>query len=419
MKNREIIKNKLAINGGQPVRTKPMPPRLAFGKDEQASVIEVMEYYSSRQQDPPYNGIFEKKFCDEFAEFQGGGYADAVASGTISVFIALAALQLPAKSEVIISPVTDTGPLHCITMLGLTPVVADSTQGSYNMGVDQFLQRITSKTSAVLVVHCAGEPLEIDSITEEAHKRGIRVVEDCSQAPGALWKGERVGTFGDIAAFSTMYRKTLTAGATGGLVYSKDLDLFHFAHAYADRGRPTWNDDYNPRKAGDTLALSLNFHTDELSCAIGLASLNRLQESIDKRVTFLSKFVEQLEVKSKVCQPYAFTKDFSPFFFPVFVDEQKISCSKIQFAEALLAEGIDLSPHYGCVISSWNYAQKFLSDNFVCKNALNTRTQSFNLFLNENYGDREVLDIVNAIVKVEKYYYKEINLKGRNDETII
>lgn len=396
----------LAINGGNPVRKTKMPTRLAFGEDEVASLMRAVDYYRSTEQDPPYQGCFEQEFCNAFAAFMGGGYADAVSSGTVACYVALAALSLPPKSEVIISPVTDSGPLNSIIMQGFVPVVADSSPDSYNMGVEQFLARITPKTKAVMAVHLAGEPLEIDRLVEEAHKRGIRVIEDCSQAPGAIWKGQKVGSFGDIAAFSTMYRKTLTAGASGGIVYTKDMETFRLALAHADRGKQVWRTDINLNSPEHSLLPALNFNTDELSCAIGLASLKRLQKAIDSRVRFVFSLVDLLTTESKACKPYGFHEGFSPFFFPVFVDTEKIRCSKIDFAKAVAAEGIDLLPHYGCVISSWPWARPYLSDDFVATNALSTRDRSFNLFLNERYGEEEVRDAIAAIRKVENYFLK-------------
>lgn len=382
-----------------------MPQRGAFGETEVALLQEAVAYYRERDEDPPYQGVYETRFCAAFVAMMGGrGYADAVATGTAACFIALAALELPKGSEVILSPVTDSGPLNAILHLGLTPVIADAMPGSYNIGVGQFLDALNANTSALFAVHAAGEPLEIDLIVAEAHKRGIKVVEDCSQAPGALCHGQRVGTFGDIAAFSTMYRKSLHSGGSGGIVYTQDLDLYRRAIAHADRGKPVWRTDIDLRNPGFALFPALNFNTDELSCAIGIASLARLGAAIDQRVAFLAQLVEQLHLHSRVCRPYNFHTGFSPFYFPIFVDTSRITCSKETFAQAVQAEGIDLAPHYGCVVSSWDYARPFIRQPCATPNAIETRDHSFNLFLNERYGHREVEDIVCAIEKVENYY---------------
>lgn len=396
----------LAIDGGPKTRTAKMPNRLAFGDAEEAALQEAIRFYRDREIDPPYQGRFEQKLCDDFVTYLGGeGYADAVATGTGACYVALAALGLEPGSEVIMAPVCDSGPLNAILMQGFKAVVADAAPDSYNMGVEQFLDRVTPATRGIMAVHAAGEPLEIDRLVEEAHRRGIKVLEDCSQAPGASWKGKKVGTFGDVAAFSTMYRKTLNSGGSGGLVYSKDLDIYRRGLAAADRGKPVWRTDLDLRNPGFAVFPALNWNTDELSSAIATASLTRLDEAVRQRCDFVRRLVELLPQRSRLCRPYAFHDGFSPFYFPIFVDVDRISVSKTRFAEAVAAEGIDLGAHYGCVVCDWEYAEGYL-DGFKTVNALSTRDRSFNLYVNEKYGEQEAEDVVAAICKVEAHYAK-------------
>ncbi len=397
----------LAIHGGSPTRSKKMPARFSLSEGEVAMLMECLAYYRERGEDPGYQSVYEDKYCEEFAAFHGGGYADGVSCGTAGVFVGLRALDLPPKSEVIISPVTDSGPLGAIILQGFVPVVADAAVNSLNMGVEQFLERITPRTSALVAIHAGGEPLEIDRIVQEAHQRGIKVLEDCSQAPGAVWNGQRVGAFGDIAAFSTMYRKTLAAGGSSGIVYTKDLELYRNAQRHADRGKPVWKKhELDLRNPGYAAFPALNFNTDEIRCAIGLASLRRLQDSIDKRMAFTRELVSRMRKECVVVSPCNFHDGFSPFYFSIFVDVTKISCSKIEFAEAVLAEGIGLGTHYGCLVSTWPWAQPYLSDDFVTVNAIDTRDRSFNLYVNECYGSEEVDDCIAAFLKVEQHFLK-------------
>jgi len=382
-----------------------MPARLSYGKDEIKAIDDVVKYYQSRDEDPGYQGYFEEKFCIEFSSFMGGGYTDAVATGTASIFVALQALQLPKGSDVLISPVTDSGPLNCIILLGLNPVVVDSAKDSYNIDLKQFKKRITPNTSALLLVHTGGEPVEETKlIVDEANENNIKVLEDCSQATGALIDGEKIGSFGQIAAFSTMYRKNLIAGSSGGLVFTKDKELYHLALAYADRGKQIWRTDLNQNDPSSALFPALNMNTDEISCAIGSASLKRLQETIDNRVEFLNYFIPLLEKKSNICTPYKFSDDFSPFFFPIFVDITKLNCSKVEFAKLLNQNGVSNNIHYGCVISEWVWAKEYYKDNYETKNAIEVKNNSFNLFLNEKYTKKEADYIVDTIVKLEGKY---------------
>jgi perosamine synthetase len=397
----------LAVYGGDPVRKSPMPPRLALGEDERRMVIEVLDHYAERKVDPGYQGTFEKVYTDAFVDMMGGGYADAVATGTSALYVSVAALDLPKGSEVLVSPITDPGTLAAIVLNGLRPRLIDSKSDSYNVGPEQLAQRITKNVSAAIIVHAAGYASEIDKIVEIAHAHGIKIIEDCSQSHFAKHKAKPVGTFGDIAAFSTMYRKAHMTGASGGLIYSRNLQVFRNALVHADRGKPRWREDFDDRNPATYLVPALNHHTDEISCAIGLASLKRLPSTIVSRLAFVSDFVARLYDASDVCRGYRFMPTSSPFYFPVIVDVDAISCSKIEFAEAVRAEGIDLNPHYKYVVCEWPYIQPHLADDFDTPNARSIRDRSFNLYLNENYREQESKDCVKAIVKVEKYFKKQ------------
>ncbi len=399
-------KPRLAIHGGEPVRKEPMPPRLALGDAELKMIQECLSYYREQKTDPGYQGPFEKMYTDAFVAMMGGGYADAVATGTSALYIAVAALNLPKGSEVLVSPITDPGTLSAIILNGLKPRLMDSKPDSYNIGVTQFVERVTDTVSAAVVVHAAGQACEIDKIVTAAHARGIKVVEDCSQGHGARLMGRPVGTFGDIAAFSTMYRKAHMTGPSGGVVYSRDLELFRQALAHADRGKPRWKDGFDDRDPNTYLFPALNHNTGELSCAIGMASLGRLADTIIRRQSFVSDFASALIEQSEVCRPYSWAPTDSPFFFPVIVDLQNITCSKVEFAEAVRREGIDLNAHYQYVVAEWPYLKTHLSDGFDTPNAMSIRDRSFNLYLNEKYGERESIDAVEAILKVEGYYAK-------------
>jgi dTDP-4-amino-4,6-dideoxygalactose transaminase len=396
--------DRLAIHGGEPVRRKRMPPRLALGDDEVGMIQRVIAYYRDNEIDPGYQGPFEKLYTDGFVGMMGGGYADAVATGTASLFVALAALDLPKGSQVLISPITDPGSLSAIILNGLTPKLCDSKPASYNIGVEQVVARLTPEVSAICLVHAAGQAAEADKIVEAAHARGVRVLEDPSQAHGAKIMGRPVGSFGDIAAFSTMYRKAHMTGPSGGVVYCRDLDLFRRVLAHADRGKPRWRDDFSDRDPSTYLFPALNHHTDEISCAIGVASLGRLENTITRRLSYVSDVVAGLAESTRICRPYPMSPNDSPFFFPIIVDRDRISCSKIEFAEAVLKEGIDLNPHYRFVVDEWPWIQPYLADGFKTDNARDIRDRSFCLYLNENYGEAEANDTVEAILKVERHF---------------
>src|SRR5438477_1966174 len=396
-----VKSDQLASLGGPKTRPTPMPGRFAFGDAELAAVQEVFGYYRERNLDFGYQGHFEESYCQAFVRYlDAPGYADAVATGTAALFVALAALQLPRGSHVAVSPITDPGTINAIILNGCAPVLMDSMPGSYNAGPEQFRQRLTPTTRAVVLVHAAGVAAPVDEFLPIARERGIQVLEDCSQSHGARLNGKQVGTFGDIAAFSTMYRKNHATGGCGGVVFTPDENLYHLVRAYADRGKPFWQPGFNDKDPKQFLFPALNLNIDELSCAIGNQTLARLDETNRRRRAFLRTLSDALRERSAVCTPSRVSDDDAPFFFPIFVAREKLSCDVRQFAEAIAAEGINVNPHYDYVVWERPYVKPYLVDNFPTPNAVACRDGSFNLLFNENFGPDEVRYITAIIVQV-------------------
>ncbi len=394
--------------------TYKFPPRNALGNNEKKAIQQVIQYYNKKKVDPGYQGYFEDKLCKKFSKMMGGGYTDACSSGTTAAYIAISALNLKKGSEVLISPVTDSGPLNAIILLGLKPKLIDSSLNSYNVSLKEFMKRASRKTKAAIIMHIGGEASQIHEICIEAKKRKIKIIEDCSQAPFAksIWskkyydicKKKYVGSFGDISFFSTMYSKTISSCGSAGLVFTKNKKLYHQVLAHADRGKQIWKKNINLKDPSKALYPALNFNSNEFSSAISLASLNRVKVTIKKRVNFLKKLNKCLK-ESKICYiEYQNFDLFSPFYISISLRLNLLKISKLKFVEEIRKEGIPLLNSYGCIISDWSWAKKYMQDKFVTKNAINFKNKSFNLFLNENYSSKEALFILKKILKVEKKF---------------
>jgi dTDP-4-amino-4,6-dideoxygalactose transaminase len=150
----------------------------------------------------------------------------------------------------------------------------------------------------------------------------------------------------------------------------------------------------------------LNWNLDEISCAIGIASLQRLTDTINNRRAFVASLTDRLRKNSMACMPYPVAGSESPFVFPVIVNSHRLTCSKSDFAQALIAEGIPLNPDYKYVACEWPWLKPFLSDDFNTCNAVDIRNKSICLYLNENYSTKECEDISSAIRKLEYAYGK-------------
>jgi perosamine synthetase len=395
----KIDKKSLAINGGEKFRQQPMPYRRLFAEPELDMITCVFEDSWANERDFSYQGKFEKMFCDDFVEFLGGGYADAVSSGTLAFLVALQALKLKPGGEIIFSPVTDPGGFTPAIFSGFQAVIADSVPNSYLMGVQQFRDKITDMTVAVVVTHVGGLPAEIDKIVALAQKKNIRVIEDCSQAHGAMYKGQKVGTFGDVAFFSTMFSKLIASGGCGGLVYTNSQNTYEQIRMCSDRGKRL-DSSNDALKDPRTFAFSaMNCNQDELSSAIGVSTLKKLPATIERRLTICSEIEAGLAESQLVrVADWCEYSDPALFFITFFVETERLSVSKLEFAEAVRAEGIEINPDYGFVISEWQWAS---DSSQSTPNASKFRKSSFNLLFNENYGEKEIEDIVGSILKVE------------------
>lgn len=393
---------KLAINGGPKVRQRPLPPRRAFGPAELEMVTGVFRDSWKEGVDFGFQGKYEQMYTDMFCEFQGGGFADAVSSGTAAVYLALCALDIEAGSDIIVSPVTDPGSISPVFIGGMNLVIADAKQGSYNVGPDEFEKALTPNTRAAILTHLGGHPVDIDPILEVANSKGIKIVEDCSQAQGALYKGKRVGCFGAVAAFSAMFSKNHGAGGCGGIVYTQDEHYYWRTRSLADRGKPFSDPDLDLKDPSNYLFPALNFNLDELSCAIGFSTLSRLQETMDMRCEIGRKIDTALE-ESSVVFPCQHSPDCtaSPFFHTVEVAVDRLKVSKKAFAQAVGAEGIWINPDYRYVVSEWKWLQGYLKSKADTPNAADFRDRTFNILFNERFSDDDVADVISSILKVE------------------
>lgn len=219
-----------------------------------------------------------REFEQEFAKTMGVRHALGVSSGTAALFVSLNALGVGAGDEVIVPGYTFIASMEVIPACKAIPVVCEVNE-SLTIDPADFESKITERTRAVVVVHMRGIACDMDPILEIARRRGVKVVEDCAQATGALYRGRRIGTLGDIGAFSLQYHKIITSGE-GGCVITNDADLFKRAIRFHDHGYMRFDEYGNEEGVEDTLYLGLNFRMSELAGAVAGAQLKKLDRII-------------------------------------------------------------------------------------------------------------------------------------------
>lgn len=406
--------DKLAIDGGTPVRCTPFPARHLFGEAERAAVMALFDQAIATGEAFGYNGPEEEAYTSEFVAFMGGGHADLVSSGTAALFVALGALCLEPLSEVIVPPITDPGGVMPVPLLNCVPVVADAHPGSFNTGAAEIEAVLTERTRAIVVAHIAGEPADMDPIVALAQAHYLPLIEDCAQAHGARYKGRMTGTFGTLAAFSTMSGKHHATGAQGGIVLAQDEDLFWEAKRFADRGKPFHLSDTTNVRMG------LNLNGNELAAAIGRVQLARLPAMIARRQQFVTRLIQELQDLQAVRLGWMPAGTEGAYWFlRLYLDLERVRVDKQTFVRALAAEGIPCSAEYRAVPSEarWFREQNTYGRSgypwtapeyqgprhpvYPLPHCMAAVAQHFVIPLHEGYGPPEAHDITTALAKVE------------------
>ncbi len=409
---------KLAIDGGSKTRNRPMPSRGLIGAEEKAAAMKLFDEAIASGNAFGYNGACEQAYEKEFAALLGGGFADAVNSGTNAVFCALGALQLDALSEVIVPPITDPGGVMPVVMLGCIPVVADADPRSYNTSAEQIEPLVTERTRAILVAHIAGDLVDLDPIMALAEKHGLYVLEDCAQSHGAIYKGRPAGTTGHIAAFSTMSGKHHCTGGQGGVVYTRDEKLHWQGKRFADRGKP-----FDLEDAGGNVVAGLNCNLNDLSAAIGAVQLKRLSRIVAARVRVGNAVRDGLEDNPAIRVGWQVPDSQSSYWFlRLTVEPAALRVDKAMFCAALGAEGIPVTAAYRAIPAEqpwfrnkrvfgnsgfpWNCSDYRGPKKPQCRieNAIQAVRTNFNIAMHEKYGEEEIRDILAAIEKVTAAY---------------
>ena len=238
-----------------------------------------------------------REFEKEFAAFAGTQYAVALANGTLALDVALKAVGIGAGDDVIVTSRTFLASASCIVTAGANPVFADVDLNSQNITADTIQTALTPNTKAVIVVHLAGMPAEMDAIMELAEKHNLWVIEDCAQAHGARYKGKPVGSIGHIGAWSFCQDKIMTTGGEGGMVTTNSKELWEKMWSYKDHGK-SYDAVYHRQHAPGFRWLHESFGTNwrmmEMQAAIGRIQLRRMADWTVRRRENAAKLAETL-----------------------------------------------------------------------------------------------------------------------------
>jgi 8-amino-3,8-dideoxy-alpha-D-manno-octulosonate transaminase len=349
------LEETLAIDGGKPVRTRPLPlefPGVHHMDDEEAqAALRVIQSRSLfRYYGVDLQGEVEA-FESEFARFLGVSHALAVASGTGALHVALSALGVGPGQEIILPAYLWVSVVAAVVNLGAIPVVADIDQ-TFCLDPADVQRRITPRTRGIIAVHMSGAPADAPALLKIARDHGLFLLEDCAQCNGGSIEGKKVGTFGDMGIFSFQMNKNMSSG-DGGCVVTNDQRLYHRAVACHDTG---YARDQNGRAIFDDLDLCLwgrGYRLDELRAAILRVQLKKLPTITAHMRRSKYRIRHELEGYPQLQLRRIVDPDGDTGCFLIVTFEEVATTTRVN--QALRAEGIVTSPQgvNNVVMTNW------------------------------------------------------------------
>jgi dTDP-4-amino-4,6-dideoxygalactose transaminase len=264
-----------------------------FEEDEINAACEVLRSGNVNY----WTGEAGRDFEQKYAKVGGCKHGIALANGTVALELALYALGIGPGDEVITTSRTFVASASCAVMRGARPILADVDRESQNITADTIKAVLTPRTKAIIAVHLAGWPCEMDAILELANERGIKVVEDCAQAHGATYKGRPVGSMSHAAAFSFCQDKIMTTGGEGGMLTTNDDTVWETAWAFKDHGksyRAVYGREHPPGFRWLHESFGTNWRMTEMQSAIGIVQLGKLPAWIARRREYAAILSEHL-----------------------------------------------------------------------------------------------------------------------------
>lgn len=333
---------KLAIDGGAPVITGPLPAWPYFDEDVIQAATEPLRLGRVNY----WTGEIGRKFEDAWAAWNGVRYAVTTTNGTSALHTALAGLGIGPGAEVIVPSYTFIASSFCVVQAGAIPVFADSRLDDHCIDPEDIVRKITPRTRAIIPVHLYGNVCDMDAIMRIAAEHNLVVIEDCAQAHGALYRGRKVGTIGHAGCFSFCQSKTFTTGGEGGAVVTDDEALAMACRSFRDHG-------YDVERRLSLLELEgalpyihtrvgFNYRLTEMQSAIGLAQLPTLEGwNLARRRRNGGILIEELSgIPQILTLPVHDADHVNGFFvFPIVLNLDALTCDKASFLKALEAEG--------------------------------------------------------------------------------
>lgn len=330
-------------------------------QDDIQAVVDVL------QSDFLTTGPKIAEFEQTVADYVGAKYAVAISNGTSALHAACFAAGIGPGDEVITTPLTFAASANCVLYCGGTPVFADVDPKTYNIDPEDIRRKITDRTKAIIAVHLAGQPCDMDAIHSIAREHGLIVIEDGAHALGSVYKGKKVGSMSDMTTFSFHPVKPITTGE-GGMIVTDNEEFYKKMVLFRSHGI-TRDDSMMTRNDGpwfyQQFDLGYNYRITDIQCALGCSQMKKLDRFLARRKEIVARYNEAFADCDNIITPYQLSDTESGWHLYIV---QVKNCDRRQVFEGMREKGIGVNVHY-IPVYMHPYYQEHGYENVHCANA--------------------------------------------------
>lgn len=368
--------------------------RQTIEEDDIQAVVDVLR--SDYLTTGPKIAEFEKMVAD----YVGVKYAVAISNGTSALHAACYAAGIKPGDEVITTPLTFAASANCVLYCGGTPVFADIDPKTYNIDPADIRRKITDKTKAIIAVHLAGQPCDMDEIHKIADEHHLIVLEDGAHALGSVYKGKKVGSLSDMTTFSFHPVKPITTGE-GGMIVTDNEELYQKMMLFRSHGI-TRDENLMTRNDGpwfyQQLDLGFNYRITDIQCALGCSQMKKLDRFLARRKEIVNRYNEAFADCENIVTPYQLPDTESGWHLYII---QVKNCDRRKVFEQLRECGIAVNVHYIPVYLHPYYQEHGYKD-VHCRNAEEVYSHIISLPLYPTLTEEEQRYVIDKVKKCDK-----------------
>lgn len=396
---------KLAINGGSPVRTQ----KIFYGRQwvDEKDVEAVSKVLTG---DLITCGPKVEEMERTLEKYTGAKHAVAVSNGTAALHCACIAAGVGPGDEVITTPITFAASANCALYCGATPVFADINPETYAIDPDSIRSHITDRTKAIVAVDFTGQAVQIDEIRQICDECNLIFIEDAAHSIATKYKGKQVGSLADMTCFSFHPVKTVTGGE-GGAILTNDDELYKklvLAHTHGIT-RDEELMEYAPHEGPwcyEQISLGYNYRLTDFQAALIISQMSKLDAFAERRKEIVKRYDEAFADMPEIIEQKEISEsDTCRHLYIIRLNLEKLSCTRREFFDAMSAENVQCQVHY-VPVYWFPYYQHLGYTKGLCPNAEKVYSEIMSIPLYPKLSDADVEDVIHAVKKVVENYRK-------------